>query len=277
MVQRTDRSDRARRRRPASRPQGRCKLSDNRYPAILRGMKPLDLPFVGRKQRLSDRVADELRAAITERRLPPGSRLPTEAALSQSFGVSRPVVREAVSRLASEGLVESHQGSGLFVPEHRPLTPLRLDPRVHESSSTLEELYELRRAVEAEIAALAALRRSRAQLTAIGRALAAVEAARDAGSDGVEEDLSFHQAIAEACGNRLLQSTWAFLGQYLRGAIRITHSNESRSPAFEAAVHAEHAAIAEAIRLRQPEKARAAVLAHLEGAASRLACAARTH
>ncbi len=88
-------------------------------------MKPLDpaspeLPFVGRRQRLSDRVADELRSAITERRFAAGSRLPTEAALSKSFGVSRAVVREAVSRLASEGLVESHQGSGLFVPEERP-------------------------------------------------------------------------------------------------------------------------------------------------------------
>lgn len=240
-------------------------------------MKPLDLPFVGRKQRLSDRVADELRTAITGRHLAPGSRLPTEAALSQTFGVSRAVVREAVSRLASEGLVESHQGSGLFVPEHRPHAPLRLDPKVHESSSTLEELYELRRAVETEIAALAALRRTRTHLSAIRAALAAVESAREKGSDGVEEDLAFHQAIAEACGNRLLQATWAFLGQYLRGAIRITHTNEARSPAFESAVHTEHAAIAEAIRRRAPEEARAAVLAHLEGATSRLASTARPH
>lgn len=245
-------------------------------------MKPLDhsspeLPFVGRKQRLSDRVADELRSAITERRFAAGSRLPTEAVLSKSFGVSRAVVREAVSRLASEGLVESHQGSGLFVPEERPHTALRLDPRLHESSSTLEELYELRRAVETEIAALAAVRRTPAQMAAIKNALAAVESAASRRTDGVEEDLAFHQAIADACGNQLLRSTWAFLGQYLRGAIRITHTNESRSPAFEAAVRDEHAALAEAIRLRQPDDARAAVLSHLEGATARLASAARAH
>ncbi|MFO1321429.1 MAG: FadR/GntR family transcriptional regulator [Burkholderiales bacterium] len=240
-------------------------------------MKPLELPFVGRKQRLSDRVADELRAAITQRRFAAGSRLPTEAVLSQSFGVSRAVVREAVSRLASEGLVESHQGSGRFVPEARPHAPLRLEPNLHESSSTLEELYELRRAVETEIAALAALRRTRPQMSTIRQALAAVEAATANGSDGVEEDLAFHQAIADACSNRLLRSTWSFLGQYLRGAIRITHSNESRSPAFETAVHTEHSAIAEAIRRRDPEAARAAVLAHLEGASARLASTARAH
>lgn len=237
-------------------------------------MKPVDLPFVGRKQRLSDRVADELRAAITSQRWAAGGRLPTEAALAQGFGVSRPVVREAVSRLVSEGLVESHQGSGLFVPQQAPLTPLRLDPRVHESASTLEELYELRRAVETEIAALAALRHTRTQLAAIRAAQAAVEHAGAHGSDGVEEDLAFHQAVAEACGNRLLLATWSFLGQYLRGAIRITHSNEARAPELEAAVHAEHAAIVSAIRRRAADDARAAVLAHLEGAASRLASTA---
>jgi len=240
-------------------------------------MKTLELPYLGRGQRLSERVADELRTAITERRFPAGARLPTETALAEGFGVSRAVVREAVSRLKSEGLVVSLQGSGLFVPEGRPLTPLRLDPKVHESSSTLEELYELRRALETEIAALAALRRTRSAMTAIQAALRAVEDAAGQGSDGVEEDLAFHQAIAEASGNRLLCSTWSFLGQYLRGAIHITHTNEARSPDFEAEVRAEHARIAEAIRKRAPEEARAAVLAHLSGAAARLATTARAH
>jgi GntR family transcriptional repressor for pyruvate dehydrogenase complex len=240
-------------------------------------VKTLDLPFVGRRQRLSDRVADGLREAITAQQLAAGSRLPTEAALAERFGVSRSVVREAVSRLASEGLVESHQGSGLFVPQHRPLTPLRLDPNLHESSSTLEELYELRRAVETEIAALAALRHDDAAAFAIRAALVHMSDASSHGSDGVEEDLAFHQAIADACGNALLRATWAFLGQYLRGAIRITHSNEARSLAFEAAVHAEHAIIAEAILQRRPEDARTAVLAHLAGASARLAEATHPH
>jgi DNA-binding FadR family transcriptional regulator len=240
-------------------------------------VKTLDLPFVGRRQRLSDRVADELRDAITAQRLTAGSRLPTEAALAERFGVSRSVVREAVSRLASEGLVESHQGSGLFVPQHRPLTPLRLDPNLHESSSTLEELYELRRAVETEIAALAALRHGHSEAAAIRHALLRLADASSRGSDGVEEDLAFHQAIADACGNGLLRATWAFLGQYLRGAIRITHSNEARSPALEAAVHGEHTALADAILQRRPDHARSAVLAHLAGASARLADATHPH
>jgi len=240
-------------------------------------MKTPELPFIGRGQRLSERVADELRAAITEQRFPAGARLPTETALAEGFGVSRAVVREAVSRLKSEGLVVSLQGSGLFVPEGRPLTPLRLDPKVHESSSTLEELYELRRALETEIAALAAVRRTRSAMAAVQAALRAVDDAASRGSDGVEEDLAFHQAIADASGNRLLCSTWSFLGQYLRGAIHITHTNEARSPAFEAEVRSEHARIVDAIRRRAPEDARAAVLAHLAGAAARLATTARAH
>ena len=65
--------------------------------------------------RLSDRVADALAAEIQAERLAPGDRLPTESALSAQFSVSRTVVREAVSRLKSLGMVEPRQGSGVYV------------------------------------------------------------------------------------------------------------------------------------------------------------------
>jgi GntR family transcriptional repressor for pyruvate dehydrogenase complex len=79
--------------------------------------------------RLSDQVAEQLSAEITQGRLAPGDKLPTEARLVEQFAVSRTVVREAVSRLKSLGLVDSRQGSGVFVRQQLPFAPLQFEAR----------------------------------------------------------------------------------------------------------------------------------------------------
>ena len=77
---------------------------------------------------LTDRAAAALAAQIRDGRLPPGSRLPTEQELMIALGVSRTVVREAVSALRAEGLVVTRQGSGAFVAEDASRMPFRIDP-----------------------------------------------------------------------------------------------------------------------------------------------------
>ncbi|KAB2889080.1 MAG: FadR family transcriptional regulator, partial [Burkholderiaceae bacterium] len=74
---------------------------------------PLQFQPVASGARLADQVADALATEIRSGRLEPGARLPTEAVLASQFAVSRTVVREAVSRLKSLGLVDSRQGSGV--------------------------------------------------------------------------------------------------------------------------------------------------------------------
>jgi len=129
-------------------------------------------------ERLSDRLATRIAERIDSGAFKPGDRLPTEVQFAAAYGVSRTVVREAVHQLKSQGLVRSRQGSGVFVtapPAHRALA---FDPKLLGSMEAVVQMVELRRVVEGEMAALAAKRATRAQLTALRRTLAAIDTAR---------------------------------------------------------------------------------------------------
>ncbi|MCW5634696.1 MAG: FadR family transcriptional regulator [Rubrivivax sp.] len=220
--------------------------------------------------RLSDRLAAALTEQIDSGALRPGDRLPTEAQLAVQHGVSRSVVREAVQRIKSRGLLLSRQGSGVYVappPAHRPLA---FDPAVLESMDAVVQVVELRRVLEGEIAALAAERSTRAQQAGLRRALKAIDAAMAAGHDGVEEDMAFHRAIGEATGNPQFSRLLAFLEQYLREAMRITKGNESRREDFMRQVREEHRAIVAAVEARDAQAARAAAVEHLINGERRL-------
>ena len=104
---------------------------------------------------LSEQVAEALAAEIRAGRPAAGEKLPTEAVLVEQFAVSRTVVREAVSRLKSLGVVESRQGSGVFVRQAE-FAPLNFDARSSASVQAVIQMVEVRRALEAEVAALAA-------------------------------------------------------------------------------------------------------------------------
>ena len=220
--------------------------------------------------RLSDQVAQQLAAEIHTGRLAPGAKLPPEARLVEQFQVSRTVVREAMSRLKSLGLVDSRQGSGVFVSATRAFAPLNFDARHAESKIAVVQMVEVRRALEAEVAGLAAERRRAADLRHIRQAVKALDQAVRGGGDGVEEDVLFHRAIAEAAGNPFLISTLDYLAQFLRGATRVTRANEARRSDFMAQVLAEHAAIVEAIEAGDPVAARAAAAQHMGNAIVRI-------
>jgi GntR family transcriptional repressor for pyruvate dehydrogenase complex len=220
--------------------------------------------------RLSDRLAARLMALIEGGALRPGDRLPTEAQLAAEHGVSRSVVREAVHLVRSRGLLIARQGSGVYVaptPEHQPLA---FDPSVLESMGAVVQVMELRRVLEGEFAALAAERASRTQVARLRRALRAIDAATDAGHDGVAEDLAFHRLIGECTGNAQASRLLAFLEQYLREAMRVTKGNEARRADFMQQVRAEHHAIVEAIGAGDAVAARAAAIAHLTNGEWRL-------
>ena len=101
---------------------------------------------------LTERVARLLREKIDRGDFAVGTKLPAEGRMALQLGVSRTVVREAVSRLKSDGLLESRQGSGVFVVSQTSLAPLRVDPGVVDSVSAVVEMIDLRRAIEAEAA-----------------------------------------------------------------------------------------------------------------------------
>lgn len=229
-----------------------------------------DAPRIAPAGTLADRVTAVLLEKIRTGEFPAGMRLPPEQVICEHFGVSRTVVREAISRLKSDGLVEVRQGSGTVVREPNRATAFRLDIDTQHSIEAVLRVTELRRGIEAEAAALAAQRRSRAQLAAIRRALGAIDSAVKRQRDGVDEDLAFHIAISHATGNPLYPPLLAYLSHFIHAAIGITRSNEARREDFANAVRAEHNAIYEAIAAQDPAAARRAVIEHIDNAGRRI-------
>ena len=221
-------------------------------------------------ERLSDRLALRLGEQIASGSLRPGDRLPTEQQLASVHGVSRTVVREAVHQLKSRALVRSRQGSGVYVaapPEHHPLA---FDPSVLGSVQAVVHVVEVRRVLEAEIAALAAQRATRLQIAALRRALKAIDSAAADGHDGVAEDLAFHRAIGVCTGNPQFTLLLGFLEQYLRAGMRITRGNEARRADFMDEVRGEHRAIVDAIAAHDAPAARRPATEHMVRSEQRL-------
>ncbi|MEX8494242.1 FadR/GntR family transcriptional regulator [Sphaerotilus sp.] len=232
-------------------------------PDAFRAMPPLKLGA-----RLSEQLAEALMAGIRSGQFVPGQRLPTEGALVARFGVSRTVVREALSRLKTLGLVESRQGSGAFVQQMPALDPLVLAP--DGSIDAVVQMIEVRRALESEAAALAAARRTPEALQQIRRAVQVLDDAVAAGGDGVAEDVALHTAIAQAAGNPFLLSTLAYLHGFLLDATRVTRAHEARHADLAQQVRDEHAAIVAAIEAADVDAARTAGAQHMRHAARRI-------
>lgn len=204
---------------------------------------------------------------IESGRLAAGDKLPTEVQLVKQLGVSRTVVREAISRLRNAGLVEPRQGLGVFVMPRRTRP---LDLEAADTKAKVLQIVEVRRAMEGEAAFLAATRATPDDLARMRQALDAIDAAVAAGGEGADEDLAFHRSTAESTGNTVMVSTVCYLGEVLRSGIRVTRANEARRDDFFEAVRQEHHAILAAIEAGDAAAARTAARRHLQHAASRL-------
>jgi GntR family transcriptional repressor for pyruvate dehydrogenase complex len=225
-------------------------------------------PITGTKT-LADQVTEALTSKIVGNEFP-GSQLPSEQAMAEGFGVSRTVIREAVSRLKAEGLIDTRQGRGAFVRTDRLDVPFRIDLNSKDLLGSLLHIIELRRGLDAEIAFLSATRRKREQMAAIRRALTDIEKASKAGRDAAAEDLAFHLSIARATGNPIFLELLRFLNQFLYIAIRVTRANEDMRVEYSEQTRVEHMAIASAIERQDPEAAATAAKTHMINAAVRI-------
>lgn len=212
---------------------------------------------------LPEEVARVLREEIDSGAIPPGNRLPTEQELSERFDVSRPVIREAVSRLKYDGLVTSHQGRGVFVSPPATRHAFRIELKALEDRRDLSDILELRLTLEAEAAALAALRRKRAHLSAMESAIADLEDAVRSKTQGDDADAAFHQSVVEASDNSYFRQFAEFLKGRIDGSIRAARYDYLQNEARARLDIDEHREIFEAIQRRDPSAARDATLQHL--------------
>ena len=215
------------------------------------------------RRKIYEQVAEQLLAEIASGRLRPGDPLPRERELTESFGVGRSSIREALRMLESQGVIASANGGALVVAEAaNPInSSLRLVFSLDERAG-MHDLYELRRILECEAAFLAAERRADEHLDAMDSAVAEMEAAladERGGERFIDADLRFHLAVSEATGNRLVLHSMQAVRDIVRRAL-LTIVLIPRSP--ESAV-VEHRAIRAAIADRDPDRARQEMRAHL--------------
>jgi GntR family transcriptional regulator, transcriptional repressor for pyruvate dehydrogenase complex len=217
-------------------------------------------------------LVEALGNRIREGQLNSGDKLPTEAAIMAEFEVSRTVVREALSKLQAAGLVETRHGIGTFVLGLGEGGAFRIAPEQMGTLTDVVAVLELRIGVETEAAALAAQRRSEAQLLAMREALAAFTAAAEAGRDAVAADFQFHLEVARATGNPHFEQLMGTLGASSIPRARLPGATEidtAERLTFLKRVNTEHESIFDAIAAKDPEAARAAMRTHLANSRER--------
>lgn len=213
-------------------------------------------------------VADHLARLIVSGTLAAGERLPGETVLARRFGVSRPTVREALSRLERRRLVEIRPRSGTYVlaPEERPGASV-LDGLLQLEPGDLWELLELRRILEPEAAALAARRRSTEDLSRLRALLRPLEGL--GGRELLERPGTsraygrFFDLLARAAHNDLMTRLTETLGGMLRDALAYSHMRLTGRPGAIATIRDQLLAVLLAVEAREGEEARAETAAHL--------------
>lgn len=196
---------------------------------------------------------------ITTNHLKPGDRLPSERELASMFGVSRPAVREAAFALSTIGIIETRQQAGMYlasVDKKTKLDSFRLQMQAGQFNR--KDLYELRRVLEGECAALAARNITADQLATI---VATMENVSIDDPEGfAQADLVLHRTIYAAAGNLPLQMMMETIGFW-------STSNRQYTNSFldvRKLVHYDHQSIFEAIAAHDPERSRKAMYRHIQ-------------
>jgi GntR family transcriptional repressor for pyruvate dehydrogenase complex len=215
-------------------------------------------------KRVSDQAYEQIRDLIFRGQLKPGEQLMPERELAQALGVSRPTVREAIKQLVTMGLLEHRQGQGTYVrsiSDQRELNPLAAMIEGH--NPTLEELLEVRMGLEGQSVSLAAQRATPEDLQILEKALTHMLAENRAGRLGIEEDVSFHMAIAYATKNTVQVHIMKTFYDLLHYGIKENLSYLYEDPANLNMIGQQHTEIFQAIKAHDPEAAYAAMKRHI--------------
>jgi GntR family transcriptional repressor for pyruvate dehydrogenase complex len=211
--------------------------------------------------RIYEEIVRRVKAMIAEGRLKGGDRLPPERDLAEKFVVSRTSVREALRALESLGLVEIRPGEGTFIRQMsidalvEPLARLLVSER-----EATGELFEARRLLEPSLAALAATRATPEEIQEMERILEAQAQEIAAGRTGLAQDAQFHAAIGTAAHNRAITR----IAHAVMDLLTQSREESLNIPGRPTRSHEDHRRVLAAVRARDAEGARRAMLEHLE-------------
>ena len=234
--------------------------------------QPSSLPAapVKKHRNLAQGVVAAITGSIQAGTLKPGEKLPTESVIMELHGVSRTVVREAISHLQAAGLVQTRHGIGTFVLEP-PAASLRISSDTIRTIADVLAILELRISLETEAAWLAATRRSEAQVAEMGAVLKRIQASQSR-PGSVESDVAFHLLIAQATGNRYFVDILSDLGHTIIPRARVDSAQLAHDDpnVYLERLNREHEDIYNAIARKDAEAARAAMRTHLSNSRERL-------
>lgn len=219
------------------------------------------------KDVLPKKISARLLSLIKEKQLRPGDKLPPERELAAMMQVSRPSLREALQALALINVIEIRQGDGTYVTSLEPeLLVEPLDFIFSLNDSTLLQLFEARKIVEAGLAALAAQRISAVEVEELEACLEKSLQALDNPNAFLAADLELHKRIIAAAQNPILSRFMESIGHLGR----VSRSRTSEIPGLIQQSAADHRAIVAALKARNPEAARQAMLQHLNNVEQKL-------
>ena len=213
------------------------------------------------KVQTANEIVNQIVSSISRGELQPGSLLPSERDLAQMFNVSRVAVREAISALSLLGIIQKKWGKGNFISENVNLSLIRNSVKhlIVVREQEVIEVIEARIAVECELAALAAARRTAADLNRLKKALDDYLKSSRESPRRVELDLSFHMTIAEIARSKILEGLQKVLSEKYFSIMQIgTRLNDAMKNAEQ-----EHTQIYEAIRNSDERTAREVMRSHL--------------
>jgi DNA-binding FadR family transcriptional regulator len=222
---------------------------------------------IRRQPSLAQQVVDYLHKEIERGSLPPGEKLPSEAELAEIFQVSRTVIREALSRLKHDGILEARKGSRTHVSKDVHGKVFRIEPRDLNDQDYLSYLYELRIMIEPEASALAAIRSSTKDKKNIMKKFELLEEALKTGKDVTEKSKNFHLSVLEASGNPYLSKFISWIDNKIWSFVRISDLRHDTEMILE--VQHEHFQIYNAIKNGDHRIARDVSRKHVLDAARR--------
>lgn len=222
-------------------------------------------PEAPARESQTDVVLNGITQMITDRELSAGSRLPIEKELAARLGVSRGSLREGVRALCIMGVLETRQGDGTYVTSLDStllLAPISFMVAL-QGPEHRSDLHAVRRVLECEAAARAALRISDGELAKATQILDAIEPLVTSTDDHdafIGADISFHQVIAQASGNSALA---ALIDALANRTVRARYWMGQHSEGQVARAHHEHRGILAALRVHEPDRARLLMNHHL--------------
>ncbi len=231
---------------------------------------PYDFGGAARTPSLGETLSTRIRAWIDGGEFEEGARLPAESDLAERFGVSRPIVREALSRLRSEGAIVSRRGSGSYVRK-RGEPPAQAPFGSLSSLAQVRKCYLFRASIEGEAAYYAASSRTAETLAGVRQALDKLEAAVLGRTIGLSPDYEFHLAIAHASGNEFFDAVMRQLQTPIEFTINLARSlSLTRTQKHLMTIQGEHVEIYRAIEAGDADTARRAMRTHLDNTCQRV-------